>query len=257
MLNQPIAADLTVPAGTPKTAPVAVTVPVTGNWITKVRLIIPSGHNGFTGWQLLLAGTVVVPYTGTGWITASDHVFEFDVERWAEQGQLTMQGYNTGTYPHTFHAVADAYPQEPNPPVIASIAGSSPAAAATDSIVADFSAEPDTTDETSSADTTAAPPDLDTTDLDLASSAPVIDVGTFVPAPEIDVLPPPGPAAPVDRSRPAKPPVKPVAPHKPGPVEVKKPEPKLPPHVVKGRLEPEPKPKPKPKPVTLHPRGKK
>lgn len=201
MLNQPIAADFTVPAGTTRAAPAVLAMAVTGNWIDRVRLTIPSGHNGLTGFQLMLAGTVVVPYSGAGWIIGSDHVYEFDVKRWANPGQLVCQGYNGGIYNHTFHVVADAYPTEPVPPVSAVTVAGSPSAVSTDLAVAALTGTPDDTTGAAAADQSSGAPEIDTSDLDELGDLPSADVDTFAPPPDVTVAPLTIPAHPVDRSR--------------------------------------------------------
>lgn len=136
MQSRPYAADLTVPAGTPATAPVSLTVPVPTGHVTRGVLTIPDGPNGLAGWQLLLAGTPIVPYDGESWLIGNDHVYTFPIDQDVNAGQLTVSGYNTGQYPHTFHFFADWIPPGQLPGVTATLATGAAALPATDASVA-------------------------------------------------------------------------------------------------------------------------
>jgi hypothetical protein len=136
MAAQVVACDLTVQPGTPATAPLQATVPQAGGWISRIILVIPAGHNSLTGWALVLTGTVIVPYSGVGWIIGNDHMYEWQLDRYCNEGQLVVQGYNTGVFAHTFYFLADWDPAEPALGVTASIEASTPVSDATTSAVA-------------------------------------------------------------------------------------------------------------------------
>src|SRR5271163_3443088 len=101
MATQVYAADLTVPPGTTAAAPASLVVPQLSGWVGEVTLRIPRGPNGLAGWCLVLAGTVVIPYAGAGWIVGDDDNYRWPLNRWCNVGQLVVRAYNTGTYPHT------------------------------------------------------------------------------------------------------------------------------------------------------------
>jgi hypothetical protein len=200
VLTQPVEADLTVPAGTPQSAPVTLTVPVKQGWVGRARLTVPDGHNGLTGWQLILDGTPIIPYAGSGFIITNDAKWEFELNRDVNLGQLQVAGYNTGTYPHTFYFVVWWQAQAPAPPVTASLASSTAVPAATDQAVADLTGSDltaadltDVTDLSAGADST----DLDTVDT---SDAPEVDVSELPPAPDASAPPPVVATAPVNRA---------------------------------------------------------
>lgn len=95
--------ELTVPAGTQPAAPVTLTLAaIPEGIVTSARLTVPPGHAGFTGFQLAIAGTPVVPYLG-GWIVADDDKFDVPLDQEVAPGQVVMQGYNTDIYQHTFY----------------------------------------------------------------------------------------------------------------------------------------------------------
>lgn len=121
MTAQFVNGDLIVPAGTPIAAPVSLVIPMPDGWISLARLTIPLGHNGLTGWSLVLARTVIIPYWGSPWLVANDQHFDFPVDRWCNDGQLVVKGYNLGNFPHTFHLLLDWDPVGPDIPVSSSI----------------------------------------------------------------------------------------------------------------------------------------
>ena len=136
---QLVAADLTVPAGTPASAPVQAIVPVDTGHIGKGYLTIPSGPNGLAGWALLVAGTVVIPYSGVGWIIGNDHVYEWLIDRDVNAGQLVVQAYNTGTFPHTFYFACESMPYNQSGQITATLATGTPDETATTAAVAALS----------------------------------------------------------------------------------------------------------------------
>lgn len=132
---QLVAADLTVPAGTPASAPVSLTVPVQQGHVGRVQLTIPSGPNGLAGWALLLAGTVVIPYNGESWVIGNDHTYEWVLDRDVNEGQLTINAYNTGTFQHTFYFYAEWEAINTAGQITASISTGQPADLATTAAV--------------------------------------------------------------------------------------------------------------------------
>lgn len=107
--------DLTVPAGTPVAAPVSLAVPVDLGTLRRVTLEVPTGHAGLTGWMLLIAGTPVIPYAGNTWLVADGYTDSWELDQDINQGQVTVKGYNTDIYAHTFYArlLIDRYTPPP------------------------------------------------------------------------------------------------------------------------------------------------
>lgn len=226
--------DFEVPAGTPASAPEFAAFTVPGGAVTTVRLTVPTGHNGLTGFALFLAGTAVIPYGGDSWVIASGQEFVFQVNREVPDGQLQVAGYNTGTYPHTFHVLADWVPALAPQGATAVLSTSDQTTAATDQAVGQLVGYGP--DDTTDVDQDLA--DLDTSDLDEDTSA---DTGE-IPA-VADLSEPETPdqttadlsAAPVDTTPLAAPVAFAAAAPAKGPPTVPAP--------------PKPKPKPKPAPA--------
>lgn len=251
MLVQPVEADLTVPAGTPASAPVSAVVPVTTGWIGKARLTIPDGHNGLTGWALQVAGTTVIPYSGSGYVISNNHVYEWELNRQVNTGQVVVMGYNTGQFPHTFYFYGEWQSQAPTPPVSAVLASGTPAASDVTADVGDLAVTPADLGTPDVSTTEPGESDLSGDDLAELEGVPSADVTSYPPAPPAGISPPSTAAAPVDRAllsiarktAPAKPP----AGHTTGP-------PRRAPEPPRTPVKPVPRPEPRsPKPVGHEP----
>ena len=96
--------DLTVPAGTPATAPVSALVPLQLGVLRKITLEVPRGHSGLTGWQLVIAGTPVIPFAGNTWLIADNYTDSWELDEQVNPGQVQVMGYNNDIYAHTFYA---------------------------------------------------------------------------------------------------------------------------------------------------------
>jgi len=93
----------TVPAGTPQNAPFSVPWTTEDNTIQDIELEIPPGHNGLTGIRVLKGGTQLLPFSAATFIVANDYNRVFPVGVYLPTTDVTIQGYNTGAYPHTFY----------------------------------------------------------------------------------------------------------------------------------------------------------
>lgn len=93
----------TVPAGTPQDSPVSSKWVTEDNVIDNIELEVPPGHNGLTGIRIVKGGVNLIPWSAGTWIVANDYSRVFPVGAYMPTGDLTIQGYNTGAYPHTFY----------------------------------------------------------------------------------------------------------------------------------------------------------
>ena len=119
---------LTVPAGTPVSAPATFVIPMPSGHIDDVNLVVPAGHNGLTGFQLVLAGTPIIPYGGATFLVANDYDKSWPIDQDFNEGQVVMTGFNTDIFAHTFYCRV-LWAATPPPPVAVSIG--SPGAATT------------------------------------------------------------------------------------------------------------------------------
>lgn len=95
-----IDATISTPAGTVQATPQDTAIILGTVVLLEARLVIPSGHKGFTGWQLRLANVAVVPYGNeAAFVVGDDDRLDFTFERIVGLG-LVVRTYNLGQYPH-------------------------------------------------------------------------------------------------------------------------------------------------------------
>lgn len=98
------------PANTP------IATPHTRNWnftqgiLAAVTIQVPAGHAGRTGIRLVYHGTVIIPWSLTGWIIASGETFTFDWDDEIMATGLQIQAYNTDITVHNFYLRAKVLP---------------------------------------------------------------------------------------------------------------------------------------------------
>jgi hypothetical protein len=95
--------SFTVPAGTPSNAPVSQVWRTEDNVIEDIEIEIPPGHNGLTGIRIMKGDVQLLPWSAGTFITANDYARVFPIGAYLPTGDVTLQGYNTGGYPHTFY----------------------------------------------------------------------------------------------------------------------------------------------------------
>lgn len=101
---------LTVPAGTPKTAPVTQAWPVYPGWLAYFIIEIPAGHAGLTGVRITYQTTAVVPFNLNNWLVGNGARFQVPWEDEVMATGLAVQGYNNDKNPHNFYLWADIDP---------------------------------------------------------------------------------------------------------------------------------------------------
>lgn len=92
-----------VPAGTPVAAPVTQAVPLEDNILDVVTIIVPDGHAGLTGFHILWGGTQILPYNAPSWLIANNEKIEWPYASEVTAAGLSVAGYNTDIWPHTFY----------------------------------------------------------------------------------------------------------------------------------------------------------
>lgn len=95
----------TIPAGTPKSAPVTVAMVMPVRIVEHITITVPPGPRGEVGFALAAAGTVYLPSNAGGFLVADNAVFDWPVEDMIESGAWQLIGYNTGYFDHTIEVV--------------------------------------------------------------------------------------------------------------------------------------------------------
>jgi hypothetical protein len=96
-------AQFTVPAGTAIAAPVSQPVALEDANLDTVRVLVPDGHSGLTGLRITWGGTQILPINAGSWIISNDEIFDWPADEEVTASGLSLTGYNTDIYPHTFY----------------------------------------------------------------------------------------------------------------------------------------------------------
>ena len=92
----------TVPAGTPKANPISAPWVTEDNTIVDIELEVPPGHNGQTGLRVMKGDVQLLPWSAGTFMVVNNYNRVFPVNAYLPTSDVTLQGYNTGQYPHTF-----------------------------------------------------------------------------------------------------------------------------------------------------------
>lgn len=96
----------TVPAGTTAAAPLTQTLDLGMAILDSLRVRIPPGPSGLTGFAMTLAGTRIVPWGGAAdWFIGDDETEVFPVDIEVGNG-LQLVGFNTDVFDHAFYLLA-------------------------------------------------------------------------------------------------------------------------------------------------------
>lgn len=95
--------DVTVPAGTLKTAPTETVLRFNEGDIERLDLTIPDGHAGLTGIRFNSAHQQIIPLTPGSYIIGNGVDRSWDLHGFPNNGNWSVSCYNTDVYDHTFH----------------------------------------------------------------------------------------------------------------------------------------------------------
>ena len=95
--------SVTVPAGTLPTAPIQVPWSLADVNLDYIDIVVPDGHSGQTGVQILWAGTVIIPWSESAYLIANNEKIHVEVGTYITVTGLVVQAYNEGIYDHSFY----------------------------------------------------------------------------------------------------------------------------------------------------------
>ena len=101
--NRIESASVTVAAGTPQSGPATTDVSFPDGTLQRLEIVVPDGHAGFTGIQVLASNAQMVPYTAGAFLVANGETLAFDLVGQIDTGFFQVRAYNTDIYAHTFH----------------------------------------------------------------------------------------------------------------------------------------------------------
>lgn len=93
----------TIPANTPKSAPVTIPIVFPPRTVVQVDWQVPPGPAGLMGWALTIAGQPVIPRNPGAFIVTDGRTQSWPLEDFPDQGQWQLTGYNTDIYDHTVY----------------------------------------------------------------------------------------------------------------------------------------------------------
>lgn len=93
--------DVTITAGTLKTAPATFTLPWREGVPEFVEIRFPPGPSGLVGVQLLHSGRRVIPKAANTFLVTDDELIKWSLEGYPYNAVYTVRGYNEGVFDHT------------------------------------------------------------------------------------------------------------------------------------------------------------
>lgn len=96
-------ADLTVPAQTAIASATTTNLSLGNTQLARVRIRIPTGHAGLTGFAMEFSGGRIVPWDDvTKWVIGNDEIEWYEVNLQVGRS-VQLRGYNLDTLDHTFY----------------------------------------------------------------------------------------------------------------------------------------------------------
>lgn len=94
---------VTVPAGTPSTAPLTFSLAMPPRVVQEVHVQVPPGPRGEVGWALGAAGSQVYPIEDNVFIVTDNETVKWPLEQAITSGAWQLIAYNTGQFNHTLY----------------------------------------------------------------------------------------------------------------------------------------------------------
>lgn len=95
--------DVTIPAGTLKTAPLVTVTRFEPNVVERIEWLFPAGCQGLVGIQIGARAIPVIPDDPAQFMIRTGDSSGFNVDELHVTGDWSVIGYNTGAFPHTIH----------------------------------------------------------------------------------------------------------------------------------------------------------
>lgn len=93
----------TIPANTPKSAPVTIDLSFPPQAVSEIDITVPPGPSGLMGFQLWVLGGQAVPVTTGKYIVADGRNINWQLKDQPNSGAWQLVGYNTDIYDHTVY----------------------------------------------------------------------------------------------------------------------------------------------------------
>lgn len=94
---------LTIPAGTPASAPVRQDMSFPPRDVEWIQVVAPSGSSGLIGWAVQVSGITVIPYNSDPYVITSGENITWPMEDYPDTGAWSVIGYNQGNLAHSVY----------------------------------------------------------------------------------------------------------------------------------------------------------
>lgn len=95
--------SVTIPAGTPASAPYVADLVMPARVVRQIMWRVPPGPRGLMGFQIASSGVQVIPWNTGEWIVADDESDIMPLDGQITSGAWQAIGYNTGRYGHAVY----------------------------------------------------------------------------------------------------------------------------------------------------------
>lgn len=95
--------QVTVPAGTPASAPVRTSIAIPVRIVRRIDWRVPRGPMGTLGFLLSMGGVPVLPVPAGTYVIADGESGTWLVDDQPDSGAWQVTAYNTGAYPHSVY----------------------------------------------------------------------------------------------------------------------------------------------------------
>lgn len=95
--------DVTVTAGTPRTAPAVTATAFDDATVDVIEVLVPIGCNGLVGFQLRHSNAGIFPREDDRWIIANGETVRWDSQVPIDSGTWAIRAYNEGIHNHTLY----------------------------------------------------------------------------------------------------------------------------------------------------------
>lgn len=113
--------QVTIPAGTTRPGQTYSLKFKRPGKIERIEIVIPDGPAGRVGFQLLFAGTVVLPFDDKKYIISNNEKISWEIFQKYDTGDWAIRAYNEGVYDHTIYIrflVIDPTPTRTSPQLV-------------------------------------------------------------------------------------------------------------------------------------------
>lgn len=95
--------QVTFAIGTTATTPVTTALSFDPCDVVRLEVIVPPGPSGFMGFRFIHSGQVIIPYQADAWVITDNEKLDWPLEGYPTNNKWSVQGYNTGLFPHTIY----------------------------------------------------------------------------------------------------------------------------------------------------------